>query len=255
MGEPEATIRFNVDTSLEGSYIAISGGGGGIGLATAKAFLQSGARVLLIDADKNRLQIARATLGTERLHYHCSSLHCPQACSDALLSAGAPVFALVHLAGTVERDFFDPARRDIWDRTLAVNLTSAYDMCVAFHRLADVSRGPSRIVLMSSMVYRRGGIGAAPYGAAKAGIAGLTRALSRQLAPAILVNALAPGVIETPMTVEMREQRGEEFLRDIPLKRFGQAHEVAAVVHFLCGRGATYITGQVINVDGGVVNS
>lgn len=71
----------------------------------------------------------------------------------------------------------------------------------------------------------------------------------------MLVNALAPGVIETPMTQVMRATRNDELIRDIPLQRFGKPHEVAAMIHFLCGSGATFITGQVFNIDGGVVNS
>jgi len=248
-------FQFNVDRSLAGRLVAITGGAGGIGLSTARAFLQSEARILLVDVDAQRLAAARDQLGTERVVYHQSRLEDPQACANALGQAGKPVFALVHLAGIVERDFFEPERRGIWDRSIAVNLTSAYDMSVAFQRQAASVDGLPRIVLMSSMVYRRGGIGAAPYSAAKAGVAGLARALSRQLAPRILVNALAPGVIETPMTVVMRETRHDEFMREIPLQRFGKPHEVAAMIHFLCGSGSTFITGQVINIDGGVVNS
>lgn len=248
-------FQFNVDCSLKGRTIAITGGAGGIGLSTARAFLQSNARVLLLDVAPQRLALAREQLGIDGVTYHRSALEGPEACAIALRQAGTPVFALVHLAGIVEREFFEPEKRDVWDRTIAVNLTSAYDMCVAFQRQVNRDDGLPRIVLMSSMAYRRGGIGAAPYCAAKAGVAGLTRALSRQLAPHILVNALAPGVIETPMTEVMRETRHDELIHDVPLQRFGKPHEVAALIHFLCGSAATFITGQVINVDGGVVNS
>ena len=251
----EDQFRFNVDPSLAGRVVAITGGAGGIGLSTTQAFLQSGARVLLIDVDNQRLEAARARFGETQVIYHASRLDSPEACAQALGLAGGPVFALVHLAGIVERDFFDPAQRGIWDRSIAANLTSAYDMSVAFLRQADTSNGFPRIVLTSSMAYRRGGIGGSSYSAAKGGVAGLMRALSRHLAPGILVNALAPGIIETPMTVTMRETRHDELMREIPLQRFGKPHEVAGVIHFLCGSTATFITGQVINIDGGQVNS
>jgi 3-oxoacyl-[acyl-carrier protein] reductase len=248
-------FQFNVDKSLAGRTVAITGGAGGLGMSTARAFLQSGAKVVLIDVDADRLEVARHELDSSRVVFHASRLDSPEACAHALAQAGGTVFALVHLAGIVERDFFDPAQRGIWDRSIAANLTTAYDMSVAFLRQADTADGVPRIVLTSSMAYRRGGIGGASYSAAKGGVAGLMRSLSRQLAPGILVNALAPGVIETPMTVEMRRTRHDELVREIPLQRFGQPHEVAAVIHFLCGSGATFITGQVINVDGGQVNS
>ncbi len=253
MSEP---FQYSVDPSLAGRTVAITGGAGGIGLATARAFLQSGAKVLLVDIDADRLADAKSALGATNVMCHASRLEGPQACAQALAEAGGPVFALVHLAGIVERDFFDPDNRGLWDRSIAVNLTSAYDMSVAFLRQADsLTEGSPRIVLTSSMAYRRGGIGGTSYSAAKGGIAGMMRALSRQLAPRILVNAIAPGVIETPMTEVMRATRNDELVREIPLQRFGRPHEVAAVIHFLCGAGATFMTGQVINIDGGQVNS
>lgn len=250
-------FQFNTDASLKDRTVAITGGAGGIGMATARAFLQSGAHVLLVDIDQQRLDQARSELGQDQVTVHCSSLKDPAACAAVLQAAAAPVYALVHLAGMVERDFFEPGHREIWDRTIAVNLTTAYDMSVAFMRQARASGDglPPRIVLTSSMAYRRGGIGGGPYSAAKGGVAGLMRSLSRHLAPDILVNAVAPGVIETPMTTQMRATRHDELVREIPLQRFGKPHEVAAMIHFLCGAGATFITGQVFNIDGGQVNS
>ena len=116
-------------------------------------------------------------------------------------------------------------------------------------------REPARIVLTSSVAYRRGSAGYPPYAAAKAGLVGLMRSLSRRLAPDVLVNAVAPGVIETRMAAETIAERGGDYLRDIPLRRFGQPEEIARVIRFLCSDDASYVTGQTITIDGGLTNA
>ncbi len=111
-----------------------------------------------------------------------------------------------------------------------------------------------RIVFASSVAFRRGSPDYAAYGAAKGGIVGLTRSLSRKFAPDILVNAVAPGVIETRMAATTIAERGDRYLQDIPLRRFGLASDVASVIRFLCSRDSSYITGQTITIDGGITN-
>ena len=174
------------------------------------------------------------------------------------ISAGAPAYALIHLAGLFEKDAMDADEHAVWDRAIGVNLTSAYDMAVAFStRFArgGSERDVARIVLTSSVAYRRGSAGYPPYAAAKAGIVGLTRSLSRRLAPDILVNAVAPGVIDTRMAEPSIAERGEAYQREIPLRRFGHPAEVASVIRFLCSPDASYITGQTITIDGGMTNA
>ena len=110
-------------------------------------------------------------------------------------------------------------------------------------------------MLTSSIAFRRGSPDHVAYGAAKGGIVGLTRSLSRRLAPDILVNAIAPGLIETRMTEEVIAERGEQMRPQIPLRRFGRPEDVAGVIRFLCGPESAYITGQTITVDGGLTNA
>ena len=112
-----------------------------------------------------------------------------------------------------------------------------------------------RIVLLTSLAYRRGAYEHVPYTAAKGGITGLVRAFSKKFAPQILVNGLSPGIINTRMPQEIIKNRGQKLLDQIPLNRVGEPEEVASVIVFLLSRASSYITGQVLNVDGGIINS
>ncbi len=237
-----------------GKRIVVTGGAGGIGIETVRSFMDQGGHVIMADIDGAALERAQSALGRVRLGTIASSLDTPAECARVIEAAGAPVYALVHLAGLFERDDLDPDDHGVWNRAIAANLTNAYDMAVAFSKRFD-RRQPARIVLTSSIAYRRGSADRVPYAAAKGGVVGLTRALSRKLAPDVLVNAIAPGVVETKMSAPIIAERGEDYRNQIPLKRFGKPSEVAAVIRFLCSPDASYITGQTITIDGGITNA
>ncbi len=243
-----------MSSAFTGKRIVVTGGAGGIGLATVQAFMEQGGHVIMADIDEAALERAQAQLGRVRLGTIASALDTPAECARVIEAAGAPVYALVHLAGLFEPDALDPDDHGVWNRAIAANLTNAYDMAVAFSTRFD-RREPARIVLTSSVAYRRGSAGYAAYAAAKGGIVGLTRALSRKLAPDVLVNAIAPGVIETRMAEPTIALRGEAGRQEIPLQRWGKASEVASVIRFLCSPDASYITGQTITIDGGMTNA
>jgi len=243
--------------SFAGQGIVVTGGAGAIGIACARAFLEEGAEVQLVDVDGERLEQARAALaplGT--VGAHCSALDTPAACRTAYAAFGREADALVHMAGVFEPDPLDADDRQVWERAIGSNLTNAYEMAIAFraqHRPAAERTG--RIVLCSSRAFQRGAPGRAAYTAAKGGIVGLTRTFSREFAPGILVNAIAPGLIETRMTANLIASAGAQRLSEIPLGRFGRPEDIAGVVRFLCGIDASYVTGQLITVDGGTLNS
>jgi 3-oxoacyl-[acyl-carrier protein] reductase len=241
-------------STFTGKHIVVTGGAGGIGIETVRAFIEHGGHVIMADIDEAALARAQDSLGRVRLATIASALDTPAECARVIEAAGAPVYALVHLAGLFERDALDPDDHGVWNRAIAANLTNAYDMAVAFATRFD-RREPARIVLTSSIAYRRGSADRVPYAAAKGGIVGLTIALSRKLAPDVLVNAIAPGVIETKMTDQIIAERGDGYRHEIPLQRFGKPSEVASVIRFLCSPDASYITGQTITIDGGVTNA
>lgn len=243
-----------MSSAFTGKRIVVTGGAGGIGIETVRGFMAQGGHVVMADIDEAALERAQAELGRVRLATIASPLDTPAECARVIEAAGAPVYALVHLAGVFERDALDPDDHGVWNRAIAANLTNAYDMAVAFSSRFD-RREPARIVFASSIAYRRGSADRVPYAAAKGGIVGLTRALSRKLAPDVLVNAVAPGVIETRMADPIIAERGDSYRQEIPLKRFGKPAEIASVIRFLCSPDASYVTGQTITVDGGITNA
>lgn len=235
--------------------ILVTGGAGGIGSACARAFLERGAAVHLVDIDGGRLDSVCAQLSPlGRVTAHAGDLASPMACREAFSSSPSAVQALVHMAGVFEHDPLDVDSHVVWDRAIACNLTNAYDMSIAF-RSQCVPSLPADIVLCSSRAFQRGAAGRAAYSAAKGGIVGLMRTLSREFAPGIRVNAVAPGLIDTPMGSELIATMGAQRLAEIPLGRFGRPEDIAGVVVFLCSQAASYVTGQLITVDGGTLNS
>ena len=181
-----------------------------------------------------------------------SFLDSPKACELALRDVPDSVDALVHLAGTFE--FHDLEDREVYDRTIRNNQTNAFDMSASLETRMSQH---GRMVFVSSLAFNRGAADNVSYSMAKGSLVGLTRALSRRLAGrGILVNSVAPGLIETPMLREVMAGRDENtMVANVPLGRVGAASEVASVIAFLLSEDASYITGQTINIDGGLVNS
>ncbi len=229
----------------------ITGAAGGIGEPLVTALAANHASMHLIDLDEQKLDALISSTGASASRT-ASELVGLQACRDALPPGDAPIGSLIHLAGIFVPHDLDDAGREVYSRTIQANATNAYDMVsAALPRLAD----NARIIFVSSLAFNRGAADHVAYSMAKGALVGLTRSLSRSLGPrGILVNALAPGIIETSMPAHIIKTRGETARMATALGRFGQPEEVSGVIEFLLSPAASYITGQLINIDGGTVN-
>jgi len=245
-------------SGLGGKVAVVTGGSRGIGLAIAAWLAEHGATVVVSGRDADRVQAAAKELeahGTPVLGVPADAAKREDA--DRLVDVTRERFGrldiLINNAGITRDGLVIRMKDDDWDRVMEVNLRGAFLMTRAAAKVMVRSKSGGRIINIASTAGTMGNAGQANYSAAKAGLIGLTKAAARELAHwGILVNAVAPGLIETDMAASIPEEAREALLAQVPLKRIGTPREVAEMVGFLAGDGATYVTGQVFHVNGGL---
>ncbi len=233
--------------------MVLTGAAGGIGRATARAFLTTGTRLVLVDREEDSLRQLADDLGDpNRVTTVVADSAAPDSAArivDAAIAATGRIDDLVLAAGIYPESPVATLSDEEWAMCLHTNLTSAFQLCR--QSLPHLRDGAS-IVGLVSIAGQRGSRYHAHYAASKAGLLAFLRSLALEVAPRVRVNAVAPGTIETHMTATNRARDVDSLLAATPLGRFGTPDEVARVVQFLCTPAAGFITGEVIAVNGGM---
>ena len=239
---------------LQDRTVVVTGASQGIGLGIARACAAAGARVALVARSADRLAPLAAELGNGAAAFACHVEDAAQvqATTESILSQMGDIHGLVNNAGIARDGLLVRMSQDAWDEVIAVNLTGTFNFTRAVVK-SMMRQKYGRIVNITSVVGQMGNPGQANYAASKAGIIGLTKSAARELATRnVTVNAVAPGFIVTAMTDALDERARAELAQRIPMQRLGEPHDVANVVVFLLSDAAGYMTGQVLNCDGGM---
>ena len=241
---------------LSGRIALVTGASRGIGRAIATRLAAQGAHVVAAARGDN----ARATVDeivaaggkAEMLSLDVTEAGAPEAAIAATAGAHGRLDILVNNAGITKDQLMLRMKRDDWDAVLATNLSGAFALTQAALKPMVKQRG-GRIVCISSVVGQSGNAGQANYAASKAGLIGFAKSVAQEVASrGITVNVVAPGLIDTDMTRAITDSAHEEWAAKIPLKRLGTADDIASAVCFLASDEASYITGQVLAVNGGM---
>jgi 3-oxoacyl-[acyl-carrier protein] reductase len=244
--------------TLSGQVALVTGGSRGIGQAVVMALGRRGAYVVInyranqAAAEKTLADLIAHGGRGELSPFDVSSESPVEEAVKRIVDAHKKIDILVNNAGVTSDNLLLRTKSEDWETVVGTNLKGAV-LCTKAVSRHMIRHRYGRIINLSSVVGQAGNAGQSLYAAAKAGILGFTKAVAKELASrAVTVNAVAPGFIETDMTAGLPTGAKEEYLRSIPLGRFGTCDEVAEVVAFIAGSGAGYMTGQVISVNGGL---
>ncbi len=244
--------------TLEGKTAVVTGGCRGIGKAIVERFLRDGATVFALDY--NIPQADEVFIEDENLAKFVETIQVDVTDEESVNKAFAQVIEktgrvdiLVNNAGITRDTLLMRMSAANWDAVINTNLKGAF-LCVKAVTRQMMSQRSGRIINMGSVVGVMGNAGQANYSASKAGLIGFTKSIAKEFGSRnILVNLIAPGYVITPMTEQLTEEQKKSFLEIIPLKRGALAEDIANTVAFFSGPDSSYITGQVLHVDGGMV--
>jgi 3-oxoacyl-[acyl-carrier protein] reductase len=244
-----------IQIDLTGKNALVTGSTRGIGRAIAETLANSGARVAVVGRELQKAQEAAAAVGNGAQGFACDvtdTAAVAKLVADVEAAFGS-IDILVNNAGITRDNLVMRLQDDDWDAVQNANVRGAFAAIRAVSR-GMMKRRSGRIINMSSIIGIIGNKGQANYAASKAGLIALTKSVAKELGSRnILVNAVAPGFIETEMTAAMTPEAREGLGKQIALERLGTPQDVAATVAFLASDMASYITGQVLVVDGGMV--
>lgn len=234
----------------------VTGGTRGIGRAIVERFLKDGFSVVFTGRSEESVAKAREALSEGAMGCVCdvADVTAVRALFEQVLKEFGRIDVLVNNAGITRDGLVFRLKPEHWDEVLNTNLKGAFLCAQSAARPMMKNQEGGRIINISSVIGLMGNAGQANYAASKAGLIGLTKSLAKEFASRnILVNAIAPGFIETDMTAVVGEDLRKQILTEIPLGRMGTVDQIASVCSFLAGPDSSYITGQVLTVDGGMV--
>jgi 3-oxoacyl-[acyl-carrier protein] reductase len=242
---------------LSGKVALVTGAAQGIGRTVALLLAQKGADIVVSDinlekAEETAKEIEAIGRRAVAIRVDVANLNEVERMIEAILERFGQIDILVNNAGIARDKLILRMTEEDWDAVLNVNLKGTFNCTKAVIRhMSKQRRG--KIVNIASVVGEMGNVGQANYAASKAGVIGFTKTIAREFAQrGINVNAIAPGYIETPMTEVLPERAKEELRRMIPMERLGRPEDVAEAVLFLVSESSSYITGQVLNINGGI---
>lgn len=246
------------EKKLEGKVCIVTGGAQGIGKSIVRKLASEGAKCVIVDIDlqtaENTAKEIMSEFNVETLVFKVDVTNFAevQSCVDETVKKFNKVDILVNNAGITRDNLIIRMTEQEWDTVLNVNLKGCFNFIKAVSKYMIKQKG-GRIINIASVVGLMGNPGQANYSASKGGLISLTKTLAKELASRnILVNAVAPGYIKTRMTEMLSEEQKRKLQEYIPLNRLGEPEDVANVVWFLCIEESSYITGQVISVNGGM---
>lgn len=242
-------------SQLDGKIALVTGASRGIGKAIATQLAQQGATVIGTATSENGAQAISDYLsefGGKGFALNVTDKESVDTTIKAINEAHGGIDILVNNAGITRDNLLMRMKDDEWQAIMDTNLTSIFSLSKAVLR-GMMKKRFGRIVSIGSVVGCAGNAGQANYAAAKAGVIGFSKSLAREVASrGITVNVVAPGFIDTDMTKALSDEQREAIFKDIPANRLGQPEEIAATVSFLVSTGAAYITGETIQVNGGM---
>ncbi|GAB3138920.1 SDR family NAD(P)-dependent oxidoreductase [Amycolatopsis sp. NPDC004378] len=241
-------------TDLTGRVALVTGGTRGIGLATARALAEAGATVVLTGRDEAKAKDAAATAGAAAgLALDVTDAKAVSSLVRGVAKEHGRLDVVVANAGIMEDALLGMIKEELVDTTLSTNVAGTLHTVQAAAR-AMMRKKTGAIVVLASIVGEHGSAGQTVYAASKAAVANIARSAAKELGRSgIRVNAVAPGVIETDLTAGLSEEAKAENTGKTPLGRLGRAEDVANAIRFLVSDEASFITGQVLGVDGGLV--
>ena len=245
------------EVSLEGKIALVTGGARGIGKEIALVLAKEGANIALCDvnleeAEKTAKEIQELGRDSMAFKADVADLGQVQDMVDKILDKFKRLDILINNAGITRDGLILRMSEEDWDKVIAVNLKGCF-VCTKVVSKVMLKQRSGKIVNLASIIGIMGNAGQANYAASKAGIIGLTKSVAKELASrGVCVNAIAPGFINTEMTAKLSEETKKNMLLNIPLRRLGEPKDVANLALFLSSENSSYITGQVVSIDGGM---